>query len=366
MKKTLTGFFVFCSCLIWTGTYARNTVYTCSAPTGAAAEPQGTWDDYSPQQLDNLVAPIALYPDPLLAQVLLASTFADEIGDAAQWLRAGNNPDYVDTLPWDVSVKAVAHYPSVLYMMNDRMDWTAALGQAYVSQSTDVMLSIQRLRRMAHSAGNLQSTPQHQVIVEGAIIHIVPYHPRYIYVPIYDPAVIYHPRRHTGYGSGVLLSFSAGFAIGVWLNHDFDWGHHRIFYHGWQGGGWVARSRPNVHITNIYVNESRRNVVINRTIVNRHVNYSNLGHYNSVHPDVKYSPRAIHAAPGAQANRHNESPRRDNGNIGMRPQIRRADPQPKKQPHEPQVRSNKGEKGKTGDKNEDKKHGKKGERGDRR
>ena len=97
---------------------------------------------FSADQLDNLLAPIALYPDPLLAQVLPASTFVDQIDKASRWLRANNDPNSIDEAPWDVSVKAVAHYPAVLYMMADKIDWTTSLGQAYVNQSTDVMSSI--------------------------------------------------------------------------------------------------------------------------------------------------------------------------------------------------------------------------------
>ena len=243
---------------------------------------------FSPEQLDNLVAPVALYPDPLLAQVLLAATFADQVNDAAQWLRDNNDPNMVDMQPWDVSVKAVAHYPSVLYMMSDRMDWTVSLGQAYVDQSTDVMMSVQRLRQMAQSAGNLVTTPQQQVIMEGGYIQIVPVQPRYIYVPMYDPLVVYQPRPRGAYMTAGLITFGAGLVIGAWLNYDFNWRSHSIFYHGWNGGGWIARSRPDVRINNIYVNNTYRNVRINRTIVNHQVNYTNLNRYNTVHRNVNY------------------------------------------------------------------------------
>src|SRR5258707_8533139 len=103
-------------------------------------------DLFSPDQLDNLTAAIALYPDPLLAQVLLAATFPDQIDEASRFVRSDGSPDDIDSQPWDVSVKAVAHYPEVLEMMADKLDWTTSLGQAYVNQSTDVMDSVQRLR----------------------------------------------------------------------------------------------------------------------------------------------------------------------------------------------------------------------------
>jgi hypothetical protein len=250
-----------------------------------------SWRNFSPEQLDNLLAPIALYPDPLLAQVLPAATFVDQVDEAARWMRAYNNTNAIDDQPWDVSVKAVAHYPSVLYMMSDQIDWTTSLGQAYVYQSTDVITSIQRLRALAYSAGNLVTNQQQQVIVEGNYIRIDPFQPRFIYVPTYDPNIIYI--RRSSYFGGVspasIISFGVGLAIGAWLNSDWDWPGHRIYYHGWQGGGWIARSRPNVRITNVYVNNNYRNIQINRNVVQRSVNYNNLNRYSSVHRDVDYN-----------------------------------------------------------------------------
>ena len=265
-------------------------------PLGAATAQaqESSWINFSPDQLDNLLAPIALYPDPLLAQVLPAATFVDQIDEAARWMRAYNNTNAIDVQPWDVSVKAVAHYPSVLYMMSDQIDWTTSLGQAYVYQSTDVMTSIQRLRALAYSAGNLVSNQQQQVIMDGNYIRIDPFQPQFIYVPTYDPNLVY-VRRSSAYGDGYLgniISFGVGLAIGAWLNSDWDWPGHRVYYHGWQGGGWIARSRPNVHITNVYVNNNYRNIQINRNVAQRSVNYNNLNRYSSVHRDVNYNNMA--------------------------------------------------------------------------
>jgi hypothetical protein len=241
---------------------------------------------FSEEQLDNLLAPIALYPDPLLAQVLLAATFVDQIDEAARWMRAYNNSAAIDDQPWDVSVKAVAHYPSVLYMMSDQIDWTTALGQAYVYQSTDVMNSVQHLRSLAYSAGNLSTTPEQEVVAEGDYIEVVPAQPEYIYVPAYDSAVIYVEPAY--FYPVPIIIFGPPLLIGVWLNHDCDWRGHRIFYHGWRGGGWIARSRPHIHITNVYVNNNYTNIRINRNIVRRYVNYSNLNRFSSVHREVRY------------------------------------------------------------------------------
>jgi Protein of unknown function (DUF3300) len=239
-------------------------------------------EPFSPDQLDNLTAPIALYPDPLLAQVLVAATFPDQIDEASRFVRDNPNPNDVDDQPWDVSVKAVAHYPTVLEMMADKLDWTTSLGQAYVSQSTDVMESVQRLRAQARSAGNLDSTPEMQVVDSGGEIELWPAQPEYIYVPVYNPAFVFFHRAP--------LFFGTRFFIGSWLNVDFDWREHRVFYHGWEEGhgGWIERSRPHAHISNVYVNRNFRNVVINRTVIDRRVNYGALNRYDDVHRKANF------------------------------------------------------------------------------
>jgi hypothetical protein len=239
---------------------------------------------FSADELDNLLAPVALYPDPLLAQVLVAATFPDEIDDAARFVRADSNPADIDGQSWDVSVQAVAHYPTVLDMMADNLDWTTSVGQAYVNQSVDVIASVQRLRAQAQAAGNLVTSPEMEVVSSGGEIEIWPAQPQYIYVPVYDPAVIYlRPAR---------FYFGVGFVIGAWLNYDFDWVRHRIYYHGWErGGGWVARSRPYVHRTTVYVNNNYRTVVVNRNVVKRPVNYPMLNRYSTVRHDTKFKGR---------------------------------------------------------------------------
>ncbi len=256
----------------------------------AAPRDMSSYVPYSANQLDNLLAPIALYPDPLLAQVLPAATFVNQIQEAARWVRT-NGVNGISYQPWDVSVKAVAHYPSVLYMMNDKLNWTTALGQAYVNQSTDVMASIQRLRAMARSAGNLVSNQQQQVIVEPGYIQIDPYQPQYLYVPVYDPYAVYYQGGY-GYGEGFqesLVSFGAGFIIGAWLNYDCDWRDDRIYYTDWRGDGWIARSRPYIQITHVYVNNRYAHIPINRAVLQRTVNVNNLNSYASVHRNVTFT-----------------------------------------------------------------------------
>jgi hypothetical protein len=273
---------------------------------------------FSAEQLDNLLAPIALYPDPLLAQVLVAATFPDQLDEAARFLRARADPRAIDVQPWDVSVQAVAHYPTVLYMMADKLDWTTALGQAYVNQSTDVMAAVQRLRAWARAAGHLGTTPQTEVVVEeGGYIAIWPAQPRLIYVPVYDPEIVFF--RRAGLRTSVMISFGIGLTVGAWLNYDFDWHRHRIYYHGWQREvGWIRRSRPAIRITTRYVNPRYATIRINRTVVNRRIPYSNLNRYTAVHRDVRYTNvrttrREVGArgAPSAPREVHNKIIRRN-------------------------------------------------------
>jgi hypothetical protein len=239
------------------------------------------YEPLSPDQLDNLLAPIALYPDPLLAQVLVAATFPDQIDEADRFVRFDSDPDDLDQQPWDVSVKAVAHYPEVLAMMADDLDWTTTLGQAYVYQSTDVMSSVQRLRAQAQQAGNLVPTPEMQVVVSGGYIQLWPAQPQYIFVPRYDPAVVFFVRAP--------LFFGVRFGIGAWLNCAFDWHEHRVYYHGWEHGPeWVTRSRPYIHPTNVYVNVHYNTVIVNREVTRREVNYRGLDRYDSVHRSTSF------------------------------------------------------------------------------
>jgi hypothetical protein len=256
------------------------------------------YQNYSPEQLDNLLSPIALYPDPLLAQVFVAATFPDQVEEAARFVRA-YGPNGVDGQNWDVSVRSVAHYPTVIEMMADKIDWTTSLGQAYVNQSTDVAAGVQRLRHMARRVGNLDSTPQEEVIEHDDYIAITPYQPQYIYVPVYDPAICYYRRPYWG----PAITFGVGYPIGAWLNLDFRWGFGGggggVYYTGWRregwGGGcwncgWIGRSYGHVDIrNNVYINNRYTNINVNRTVINRTVNVNNINNYNYVHKNVNYN-----------------------------------------------------------------------------
>jgi len=208
---------------------------------------------FTDQELDDLLAPIALYPDPLLAQILPASTYPSEVADAGAWLNRGGDVSRIEEQDWAESVRAIAHYPNILQMMAGNMDWTANLGDAFLNQPEEVTNSIQRLRWRARAVGNLVSNAEQSVIIEGDYIRIVPAQPQYIYVPQYDTSVVYIQAPTFS----PFITFGFGFAIGGWLSMDFDWGHHHVIYHGWDRPGWVNYSRPYVHVSNVYVNRSR-------------------------------------------------------------------------------------------------------------
>lgn len=260
------------------------------APKGA------TLATFSAEQIDNLTAPIALYPDPLLAQMLPASTFVDQVDQAARYLRAHNNQATgVDSQNWDISVKSIAHYPEVVYMMSGKLDWTAAIGQVYVTQAADLFKSIQRLRNKAKSYGYLKTTPQQTVIVEKEIIKIVPAQPQYIYVPTYNPQIVYVAPVSTGPSTGAVIAtaaiaFTSGLMIGAWLNNDCDWYGHSVYYHGWHGVGWVSHSASVVHWNNSYYVNSRYSTIhYNTAVVNRNINYNNVTHYSNVSRNINYT-----------------------------------------------------------------------------
>lgn len=238
---------------------------------------------YSAEELDNLVAPVALYPDPLLAQLLVAATFPDQVEVAARYVRERGTRD-IDDQPWDISVKAVAHYPPVLNMLYNQDDWATALGQAYAAQSGEVMDAVQRMRDMAREQGNLVTTAEQRVEYDRERIVIVPANPRVIYVPTYDPYVVYYrPVFQMGFHAGS-FSFGIGFPIGSWLVYDMDWYGRRVYYDGWYGGGWRTYARPYVHLSPVYVHPRYRSVNININIFNRRVNYVNLDRrYRYVH-----------------------------------------------------------------------------------
>src|SRR5271157_1908888 len=198
----------------------------------------------APAQLDDLVAPIALYPDPLLSQVLAASTYPLEVVEAQQWLQRNGNlkgqqlTEAARQQNWDASIQAMVAFPEVLTMLNQDVQWTTALGNAFLAQQSDVMAAVQRMRARAQSNGRLSTTPQQTVTSETqggqTAIDIAPADPQVIYVPQYDPAYVwgppawgyYPPLYYAGYGYG----FYPGINMGLCFGGGGGW--------GWGGWGW--------------------------------------------------------------------------------------------------------------------------------
>jgi hypothetical protein len=209
----------------------------------------------SADELQQLVAPIALYPDALVAQILGAATFPDEVAAAGSWLQQNGNltgtalMQAVDTQPWDPSVKALTQFPSVLDNLAKNLSWTSALGEAYHTQAADVMTAVQTLRAKAKAAGNLKSGSQITVVEQSPqVIVIQPTNPQVVYVPQYNPTVVYGtPYTTPGYSTGAvvatgLLAFGVGIAVGAAINNSCcGWGY-SYWNCNWHGGAVVYRS----------------------------------------------------------------------------------------------------------------------------
>ncbi len=179
-------------------------------------------------QLDQLLGPVALYPDALIALILPASAASSDVVLAARYLRDGGDPAQLDNQPWDESVRALARYPEVIKWMDENLAWTKQLGEAFVAQPTEVMNAVQRLRATAQAAGTLTNTPQQQVVVEQSTISIVPTQPDVIYVPYYDPAVVYVSQPP--YYASSFIRFGPAYASGFWLSYNLDWSSRRVCY----------------------------------------------------------------------------------------------------------------------------------------
>ena len=273
--------------LAWLPVVALLLIGPVAVPIAAAAQlpteqASQAYAPFTEEELDDLLAPVALYPDPLLALILPASTYIDDLTSADHWLSRHKHPSDadIDKQPWDISVRALAHYPSVVHYLATNPDWTTALGQAYVQQKDDVMASIQRLRHRAMAAGTLKSNREQKVYTEGSDIRIVPAQPTVIYVPEYNPALVYVEPVAGVVVPEDFIFFGVGFPIGSWLCLDIDWHHHDVFYHGWHGGGWTADARPHIRLDRTYVNErfASRPWPIDRDVLRRPV------HFNAIHP----------------------------------------------------------------------------------
>jgi Protein of unknown function (DUF3300) len=201
---------------------------------------------FNAEELDQILAPIALYPDDLLAQVLMASTYPLEIVQAERWTKEANNAELkgdqlaaaLEQQPWDPSVKSIVPFPQILQMMNGKLDWTQKLGDAFLAQQQDVMNSVQRLRKKAEAAGTLKTNEQQVVTTQAQAIVIQPANPQIISVPAYNPTVVYgtwpypayppyyYPPAPAYYPGAALLSgmaFAAGVAVVGGLWGDCNW-----------------------------------------------------------------------------------------------------------------------------------------------
>jgi uncharacterized membrane protein YgcG len=225
---------------------------------------------FTQEQLDQMMAPIALYPDSLLAQILIGSTYPLELVMADRWVKENKDlkgddlNDALDKQPWDASVKALVPFPDVLSMMSEKLEWTSMLGDAFLAQEDDVMDTIQRLRQKAYEAGNLKTTEQQKVIVEKEVIMVEPYNPLVVYVPVYDPWWVYGPWWWPAYPPYVFYPYHPGVVIApgfIWFGVGFSVG--AFWGHAW--GHWDWRHR------NVYVNVNRT-ININR----RHIHKSHM------------------------------------------------------------------------------------------
>jgi hypothetical protein len=274
----------------------------------AQGPPPGAYAPLEAMQLDQLVAPIALYPDSLVAQVLTASTFPGQVNDADNWIHQnggmppGQLAAAVDGMPWDPSVKALAEFPTVLDNMARNNSWTAALGNAYYNQPGDVMNAVQAMRYQAQQAGTLRSTPQERVFYNGGLVMIEPVNPALVYVPYYNPWGVYGapipawggyywgPPRGVVLGAGIAIGFGIG--IGIGLFGHYGWGYH-AWAPNWRGG--VVVYNHNTYI-------SRSTTVFNRGHFggyNRGVfEHAGRGVPGGYHPGVT-AQTAVYGHPGA-------------------------------------------------------------------
>jgi len=237
------------------------------APQPAAAPPPAAPPKRSAADLEKLVAPIALYPDPLIATMLPASVYPLEIVQAARFVTDTNNLAKLDEQPWDDNVKAVARVPAVIQKMNGDLTWTMELGDAFLAQDKDVMDAIQSMRGKAQKAGTLQTTPQQVVVVTNmivektveqkvvvvtnTIVQIQPSSSSVVYVPTYNPYTVYYPPPAYVYNPyAPLVTFAAGMAVGAAIaNNNCNWNN---------GGCYHGSGNVNVNVNN------NNNVNVNR------------------------------------------------------------------------------------------------------
>jgi hypothetical protein len=243
----LTAFAAAAGMVLNPGVFAQQPAPPAAA--GApAAKPAASGKTFSQQDMDEVLAPIALYPDALLAQVFMASTYPFEVVEAARWQKANSTlkekalEDALQKQSWDPSVKALTAVPQVLTMMNEKLDWTTKLGDAFLAQQEDMLKTVQSLRKKAETAGNLKSSEQMTVKKETEnnvqVIKIEQPKPEVVYVPTYNPATVYgawwysYPPPYyyypPGYAYGAGLAFASGVFWGAAIAGGIGWGNNEI------------------------------------------------------------------------------------------------------------------------------------------
>jgi len=275
-------------------------------PTGQSNDQAATPPaQQTPQELQQLVAPIALYPDALVAQILAASTYPAEIVEADRWVQSHSSlkgeklAKEVDKQDWDPSVKALAQFPSVLENMDKNLSWTSSLGDAYANQQQNVTDAVQALRQQAHQAGHLDNNEQEKVTTQGNTIVIEPANPEVVYVPQFDPWLVYgapivaYPGWYPEPGiflAGVGIGFGVGFGIGFFGGYGWGWGHWGYDWHG----------RSVIYNHNTYISHSR--TIVNRNnFSHNNFNHNNFNHGNFNHATVNHG-NAFHG--GASSSFH--------------------------------------------------------------
>ncbi|OPY90215.1 MAG: hypothetical protein A4E73_02601 [Syntrophaceae bacterium PtaU1.Bin231] len=222
--------------IVWIGFFAL-----CLALPAPLFAQQAPAKVFKQEELEQLLAPIALYPDDVLAPILMASTYPLEVVQAERWAKKNKSlkgdamKAALEQQTWDNSVKSLVAFPDVLTMMSEKLDWTQKLGDAFLAQEKDVMDTVQKLRRKASEAGNLKSSSELTVKKEAEIIIIEPANPQVVYVPAYNPSVVYGVWAYPAYPPYPVYAYPPGagmftFAMGVAVGS--------AWYHGWGNCNW--------------------------------------------------------------------------------------------------------------------------------
>ena len=283
-----------------------------------ALVPQSAVIQRTPEELQQLVAPIALYPDPLVAQILAAATHVAEVVAADRWMQSNSQltgdalAAQVDQQVWDASVKALTGFPAVLANMDQNVVWTSALGDAYLSQPQQLMAAIQTMRQQASTAGNLEINQQETVTNDGGLISILPADPAVVYVPEYDPSLVYGApmalwpgwyRDPDLYLDGPGIVFGVGFDLGYFGGYGWGWRHWRPDWHHravwFDGGQYVWHNRSLIDANHFYHGNEGFNPP--------HGAYGMRGMYGAAHTHLPaMSPRQFvgsHTVPGVGLSR---------------------------------------------------------------